>query len=265
MIAAPPFTVDIQLVSDGCTDAGSDPDGVCEAAHSAYTGAALTRLLESKMGDFKLRLGSQLLGSGLTLRGKPLEPRAHEFAASAYVRPPRTPTMLPLQSRVGHWLVRPLAVVAPHAYSITTSLLSSPSLRRLSALLGSMGFFYGWTTVAPAPNAPAGLVPSRTPLNGLLAVVPSRPFFPRGFLWDEGFHQLVVGGALPEVERESRSSILPSFDGESRSSIARCSRPVAGGRRRSHRIITLCSHHVTAPSFAQHGTRLCPIISSHRG
>ena len=138
-------------------------------------------------------------------------------------------------------------------------------LRRLSALLGSMGFFYGWTTVAPAPNAPAGLVPSRTPLNGLLAVVPSRPFFPRGFLWDEGFHQLVVGGALPEVERESRSSILPSFDGESRSSIARCSRPVAGGRRRSHRIITLCSHHVTAPSFAQHGTRLCPIISSHRG
>ena len=55
-----------------------------------------------------------------------------------------------------------------------------------------MGFFYGSSAVAPpagSGSAPAG----RTPLAPLLAVVPSRPFFPRGFLWDEGFHQLVVG------------------------------------------------------------------------
>lgn len=69
----------------------------------------------------------------------------------------------------------------------------------LSALLGSMGFFYGSSSVAPPRRGPKGLRVRQTPPASLLAVVPSRPFFPRGFLWDEGFHQLVVGAWDPEL------------------------------------------------------------------
>ncbi|KAI4368487.1 hypothetical protein MLD38_017040 [Melastoma candidum] len=60
-------------------------------------------------------------------------------------------------------------------------------------LLGGVGYFYGQSKIAS---------PSRT-ANGrrdyvlywpaeLYSAVPSRPFFPRGFLWDEGFHQLLI-------------------------------------------------------------------------
>ncbi|CAL9118938.1 unnamed protein product [Musa textilis] len=62
-------------------------------------------------------------------------------------------------------------------------------------LLGGIGYFYGQSRIA----LPKGF----TQENGdkfisywpaaLFTAVPSRSFFPRGFLWDEGFHQMIIG------------------------------------------------------------------------
>lgn len=78
----------------------------------------------------------------------------------------------------------------------------------LSNLMGGLGFFYGTSKVAAA-SAPddaetsenfgvkassaqsSAAVEDQGPYE-LFSTVPSRPFFPRGFLWDEGFHLQVV-------------------------------------------------------------------------
>ena len=55
----------------------------------------------------------------------------------------------------------------------------------LSNMLGGLGYFHG----APRIGLPDGRVVDGFPA-ALFTAVPSRSFFPRGFLWDEGFHQV---------------------------------------------------------------------------
>ncbi|KAM9286248.1 mannosyl-oligosaccharide glucosidase [Cariama cristata] len=68
----------------------------------------------------------------------------------------------------------------------------------LSDLLGGMGYFHGRSLV----QSPLQERPVPAPEAALFTAVPSRSFFPRGFLWDEGFHQLVLGRWDPALSRE---------------------------------------------------------------
>ncbi|KAK4413227.1 Mannosyl-oligosaccharide glucosidase GCS1 [Sesamum alatum] len=64
----------------------------------------------------------------------------------------------------------------------------------LGNLLGGIGYFYGQSKIALPPSSkqlPGTNYISYWPAE-LYTAVPSRPFFPRGFLWDEGFHQLLI-------------------------------------------------------------------------
>ncbi|KAI8074787.1 glycoside hydrolase [Gongronella butleri] len=71
----------------------------------------------------------------------------------------------------------------------------------LSNLVGGIGYFHG-SSVVDRSHPPmqdeesfAGepIRPQLTPPQTLFTPTPSRSFFPRGFYWDEGFHQLLLG------------------------------------------------------------------------
>lgn len=68
----------------------------------------------------------------------------------------------------------------------------------MSNLVGGIGYFYGAGQVQslystdPVPYWNASLY----------TAVPSRSFFPRGFLWDEGFHGLLIGRWSSEIQMD---------------------------------------------------------------
>ncbi|CAG8620125.1 14944_t:CDS:10 [Funneliformis caledonium] len=74
----------------------------------------------------------------------------------------------------------------------------------LSNLIGGIGYFYGSSIVDRSFTESdeddvefwskyRQVDPELTLPSALFTATPSRPFFPRGFYWDEGFHQLLIG------------------------------------------------------------------------
>lgn len=64
----------------------------------------------------------------------------------------------------------------------------------LSNLLGGIGYFFGQSRIAVPLELQAGNSEEYWLYwpSALYTAVPSRSMFPRGFLWDEGFHQLLI-------------------------------------------------------------------------
>ena len=80
----------------------------------------------------------------------------------------------------------------------------------ISNLVGSVSYFVGDTIQT---NSSGERV--RMPKGELLTCIPGRSFFPRGFVWDEGFHQLVVS----EWNVTLSVSILKSWIGRMEESV----------------------------------------------
>ncbi|KAF7686967.1 mannosyl-oligosaccharide glucosidase [Silurus meridionalis] len=80
----------------------------------------------------------------------------------------------------------------------------------LSNMLGGMGYFFGQSIVQSIYNEH----PVFYPEGALFTAVPSRSFFPRGFLWDEGFHQLLINKWDAQVAREAVAHWLDSINVE---------------------------------------------------
>lgn len=109
--------------------------------------------------------------------------------------------------------------LARHGYSAAQAAFARAAL---SNMVGGMGFWYGQSRVRDVeigrrfalaqrtrPPPPPGRPGPRPPPDtfpyfpaALFSGVPSRSFFPRGFMWDEGFHQLLVRPFQPRLTRQ---------------------------------------------------------------
>uniref|UniRef100_A0A0N4ZL92 Mannosyl-oligosaccharide glucosidase n=1 Tax=Parastrongyloides trichosuri TaxID=131310 RepID=A0A0N4ZL92_PARTI len=80
----------------------------------------------------------------------------------------------------------------------------------LSNMLGGIGFFYG-SNIVKSKYSTTDILQYYGP-HSLLTGVPSRTLFPRGFLWDEAFHNILIRKFDPELSFEIFGSWLDTIN-----------------------------------------------------
>ncbi|CAI5950434.1 unnamed protein product [Closterium sp. NIES-64] len=84
----------------------------------------------------------------------------------------------------------------------------------LSNLIGGIGYFHGRSRIAIPPHLKDPSDPAaywQYWAAALFTATPSRPMFPRGFLWDEGFHQLVLRRWDERMAMDAGSKVPEEF------------------------------------------------------
>lgn len=110
------------------------------------------------------------------------------------------PQFIHLVEEKRHQFDQQFANAFPSTTITTTSAVAHRDLAKkaLSNMLGGIGYWYGHS-LAKSPTTSTITPLWNTPLY---SAVPSRSFFPRGFLWDEGFHQLLIRRYDPAISRD---------------------------------------------------------------
>merc|ERR1719411_1487226 len=80
----------------------------------------------------------------------------------------------------------------------------------LSNMLGGLGYYYGRELVKEEPDTEFEKIVESENAE-IFTACPCRSFFPRGFLWDEGFHQLLIGMWDMDLSLDIISSWLDSM------------------------------------------------------
>lgn len=88
------------------------------------------------------------------------------------------------EERSRHFRQRFLATFHVASFSPAQQAIAAAAV---SNLIGGISFFVG-STVQETPSGDR----VTGPFGELLTAIPGRSYFPRGFVWDEGFHELVV-------------------------------------------------------------------------
>ncbi|KAJ4421711.1 Processing alpha glucosidase I [Gnomoniopsis sp. IMI 355080] len=132
----------------------------------------------------------------------------------------------------------------------------------LANLLGGLGFFHGDSKVSQITDddeediealvvsgqAMADTKITTTKPSSLLSFTPSRSFFPRGFLWDEGFHLLPI----LEWDLDLAVSVLSSWLGQMNDDGWIAREQILGAEARSRvpeQFQIQYSHHANPPTF----------------